>query len=145
MAAESDAVDKMNYGARGTLDGGNVRPGGNGTLILLILFCSALTGCASVSHKPLVSGHVAETSTEQLDAAKKVMGAVAGGRDVTPADMKRVVRDIRTNPEAQSAVQAIVGTAGDPVVKYSPVTGKHYSGDLEYDPETGAKLEVIKE
>ena len=82
---------------------------------------------------------------EQLDAAQKVMGAMAGGRDMSPSDMKRVVRDIRTNRESQSAVQKIIGTTGDPVVKYSPVTGKHYSGDLEYDPETGAKLEVIKE
>ena len=32
-----------------------------------------------------------------------------------------------------------------PVVKYSPVTGKHYSGDLEFDPETGARLEVLPE
>jgi hypothetical protein len=101
-----------------------------------------LSGCATAPSHPPSS---VETRTEQIDAAQKVVGAMAGGRDVTPADMKRVVKDVRSNKDTGSAVEKIIGTTSEPVVKYSPVTGKHYSGDLEYDPETGAKLEVIKE
>ena len=111
-------------------------------LVSLAFFVSMFSGCASTPKTPAAPP---ETKAEQLDAAQKVVGAMAGGRDMTPADMKRVVKDVRTDGSARSAVQKIIGGAETPVVKYSPVTGKHYSGDLEYDPETGAKLEVIKE
>ncbi|NTV29186.1 MAG: hypothetical protein HGA80_03790 [Candidatus Omnitrophica bacterium] len=114
-------------------------------LTCVVILNGMLAGCSSAPRRPIATERTVETGPEQLDAAQKVMGAMAGGRDVTQEDMKRVARDIRSNREAQSAMQKIVGASGSPVVKYSPVTGKHYSGDLEYDPETGAKLEVIKE
>jgi hypothetical protein len=58
------------------------------------------------------------------------------------AKMKEVARQIQTDKEAQSAIQAISGSleGSDSHIKYSPVTGKRYSGDMEYDPETGVKL-----
>jgi hypothetical protein len=109
------------------------------------LFVLIFSGCAATPRPLSAQPSSVETKADQLDAAQKVVGAVAGGRDMTPADMKRVARDVRTDKEAGSVVSEIVGTSGNPVVKYSPATGKHYSGDLEYDPETGVKLEVIKE
>ncbi|NLE65395.1 MAG: hypothetical protein GX606_05735 [Elusimicrobia bacterium] len=67
---------------------------------------------------------------------------------VTPTDrgLQAVAVDIYQNRESRSAAEKILGV-GDkkPVMKYSPVTGKHYSGDLEFDPETGVRLEVVPE
>ncbi|MBF0618616.1 MAG: hypothetical protein HQL19_00430 [Candidatus Omnitrophica bacterium] len=108
--------------------------------LLLIL----MAGCATTP-KPL-SGRSPETVTEQLTAAQKVMGAMAG-REVSDKEMKRVVTDVQQGGEARTAVRAIVGANAPvrPVVKYSPVTGKHYSGELDVDPETGAKLLPLPE
>lgn len=67
---------------------------------------------------------------------------------ISPVDQQfqAVAVDVYQNPESRAAAQKILGVNADqPVIKYSPVTGKHYSGDLEFDPETGAKLEVVKE
>jgi PBP1b-binding outer membrane lipoprotein LpoB len=75
--------------------------------------------------------------------------ATAPKASVSPVDQKfqAVAVDVYQNPESRSAAEKILGVNADdkPVVKYSPVTGKHYSGDLEFDPETGARLEVVKE
>ena len=88
-------------------------------LVSLAVFCTTFSGCATTS-KPAVA----------------------------PMDDKfrAVAVDVYQNPESRSAAKKILGVDAPPqVIKYSPVTGKHYSGDLEFDPETGAKLEVIKE
>ncbi len=60
--------------------------------------------------------------------------------------LQAVAIDLQKNPESRQAAEKILGVNTDhPVVKYSPVTGKHYSGDLEFDPETGAKLLKVEE
>jgi hypothetical protein len=46
---------------------------------------------------------------------------------------------------AQKVVGAMAPAAGVAAEKYSPVTGKHYSGALEYEPGTGAKLIPVEE
>jgi hypothetical protein len=101
------------------------------------------SGCATAS-KPPAGSKTVETVPQQIDAAQKVVSAMAG-HEMTPGDMKRVVGDIRKDGESRSAVQKILGTTEKPVIKYSPATGKHYSGELEFDPETGVKLEVVPE
>ncbi|NLE64351.1 MAG: hypothetical protein GX606_00305 [Elusimicrobia bacterium] len=67
---------------------------------------------------------------------------------VTPTDrgLQAVAVDIYQNRESRSAAEKILGVGyKKPVMKYSPATGKHYSGDLEFDPETGVRLEVVPE
>ncbi len=56
-----------------------------------------------------------ETVSAQVEAARKVVGALA------PAASK------------------------DTVEKYSPLTGRHYSGALEFEPGTGARLIPVEE
>ncbi len=56
-----------------------------------------------------------ETLSAQAEAARKVVGALA------PAVSPNVVE------------------------KYSPVTGRHYSGALEFEPGTGVKLIPVEE
>lgn len=76
--------------------------------------------------------------------AQKVMGGMAG-QDVSHEDMRRAVKDVQGNKGSREAVNKILGGGKPTVVKYSPLTGKHYSGDLEFDPETGVKLEILPE
>jgi len=45
---------------------------------------------------------------------------------------------------AKKVVGALSPDKGS-VEKYSPVTGKHYSGALEYEPGTGVKLLPVEE
>lgn len=107
--------------------------------VLLGVAVVLVSGCASAPRR-----HPQETPVQQLDAAQKVLGAMAG-RDVTRTDLERVGKDIQQHEDSRSAVTKIVGAGGPVVIKYSPVTGKHYSGDLEFDPETGARLKVLEE
>ncbi|MBF0486336.1 MAG: hypothetical protein HQL16_07485 [Candidatus Omnitrophica bacterium] len=112
-------------------------------IILAIALCFFVIGCASTPRG--VVRDKSETTSQQLDAAQKVVGGMTG-KPVSREDMKRVAKDIRSNKESRSAVEKIIGAeTAKPVVKYSPVTGKHYSGDLDVDPETGVKLEILPE
>jgi hypothetical protein len=47
--------------------------------------------------------------------------------------------------EAARKVVGALAPAEGAVEKYSPVTGKHYSGALEYEPGTGVKLIPVEE
>ncbi|MBF0569381.1 MAG: hypothetical protein HQL18_01210 [Candidatus Omnitrophica bacterium] len=72
--------------------------------------------------------------------------APTGSAATVDQKFQAVAVDIYKNEDSRSAAQKILGVTNDkPVIKYSPVTGKHYSGDLEFDPETGAKLKVVEE
>ena len=84
-------------------------------LICSFFLLLSLAGCATSGPGAAAPVKPAETVGQQLDAARKVVGGM------------------------------VVGTGRAPVIKYSPTTGKHYSSDLEFDPETGEKLEVLPE
>jgi hypothetical protein len=125
LAAESDPMDQVMSKMK---------------IILMFFLCGFLFGgCASGR-----SAVPKETLNDQFDMAQKVMGGMTG-RDVSSDDMKRMARDIQTDPGSRDAAQKILGAGKPVVVKYSPVTGKHYSGELDVDPETGVKLEILPE
>ena len=113
---------------------------------VLVFLCSIwFAGCSSIPKKPAAQARPVETVDQQLEAAQKVVGAM-GNTEVSREDLKALATDLQRDQASRSAVQKIIGVSNErPVIKYSPVTGKHYSGDLEFDPETGVKLEVLKE
>jgi len=78
---------------------------------LVLLLCLLLPGCAAGRNAALPGR--TETIPAQIDAAKKIVGAMAPSRS--------------------------------PVEKYSPVTGRHYSGAIEFEPGTGARLVPVEE
>lgn len=47
--------------------------------------------------------------------------------------------------EAAKKVTGAMAPAKTPAEKYSPVTGRHYSGVLEFEPGTGVKLVPVEE
>ncbi len=108
--------------------------------IAALFFCVLLAGCATAP-KPLGTGKSPETIDEQLEAAQKVVGGMAN-KDMSREDLIKFGQNLKKDPEAQIAVQKITAPAA-PVIKYSPVTGKHYSGDVDIDPETGVKLQIL--
>ncbi len=109
-------------------------------LLVYIIFLTFFSACATAPNP----GRPAETVHQQTSAAQKVLGSITG-RDVSRNELKRVVNDIKTNAESRGAVEKILGSGSAPVIKYSPKTGKHYSGNVDVDPETGEKLEVLAE
>ena len=103
---------------------------------ILIYLCltGVLSSCSST--KGMVNAKEGETTKDAASA----LGVVAGsytGKTMTPEELQKAAKDIESDEEAQSAINAITAA---PKIKYSPATGKRYSGDLEYDPETGVKL-----
>lgn len=81
-------------------------------------------------------------TTQEIESALSSVSEAISGQPLTDEQRKSLIRDLKNNKEAQSAVQAITDSmSGQKVkIKYSPVTGKRYAPNMEYDPETGVKL-----
>lgn len=107
--------------------------------ILLVLLCLGM-GCASVSRNSK-SIQAREIRQETETAVKNVIEAVSG-QEVDP---KQLQEQIRTDKEAQKALQSISNTmTGEGlVIKYCPVDGKRFSGKFTRCPEHGVLLKEI--
>ncbi len=84
-----------------------------------------------------------ETSDDVESALSAVAGAL-GGKELDQEDLKRLEKQIRTDEDAQSAIQVITeSVGGDAQVKYCPITGKRYAPHLEMCPEHAVLLEIV--
>ena len=103
--------------------------------ILGIVLGVGLLGCLKTSpHKNVES--VRETTT-----AVKSVGSAMSGKDLSDEDVRKLERDVRHDPQTQSAVEAIT----QPVqAKYCPIDGKHFSGHLKLCPEHHVELIEIE-
>ena len=64
------------------------------------------------------------------------------------ASVPSAAKPTESLPVQMDAARKVVGALAPSqgaVEKYSPVTGKHYSGALEYEPGTGVKLIPVEE
>jgi hypothetical protein len=68
---------------------------------------------------------------------------VSGCASTQPA--ARPSESMGAQMEAAKKVVGAMSPDKGSVEKYSPVTGKHYSGALEYEPGTGVKLIPVEE
>ena len=66
-------------------------------------------------------------------------GCASAGRSNLPSE------GLRQQMEAAHKVVGAMAPAKVPLEKYSPVTGKHYTGELEFEPGTGVKLVPVEE
>lgn len=119
--------------------------------LIILGMCFLFAGCASARKPSLLAvegGHLLNTNEEEdvYDAAT-ALGSVAGswtGEDMTEQELQEAANRLQKDPEAKSAIESISASFDkDKVqiqVKYSPATGKRYSSDMEFDPETGVKL-----
>lgn len=107
-------------------------------VIILVVFCS---GCQSVP--PLKS------QTENHEEMQDVIGSIAeavSGRELSEEEKQNLQKQIRTDPETQSAIEEIKDSmSGRPVwVKYCPVTGRRYSFQMLVCPTHGVELLEVK-
>lgn len=68
---------------------------------------------------------------------------LAGCASTPPAS--RPSESVGAQMDAARKVVGALAPAEGAVEKYSPVTGKHYSGALDYEPGTGVKLIPVEE
>lgn len=69
------------------------------------------------------------------------VGENLSGKRIAEEQIKVIYKD----PEAQSAISSVKESFEKPQMKYSPKTGKRYAPNVEFCPETGVKLEWLKE
>ena len=77
------------------------------------------------------------------------MGSIAeaiGGQPLTEEELKSLQKQIREEPQTQSAVQNISDAmSGKAVaVKYCPVTGKRYAADITVCPVHNVALKLVE-
>ncbi len=81
--------------------------------------------------------------------ARAAMTSVAGGlagRPLTPQETRELEQQIKTDPEARSAIRKIAASMGEaPKAKYCPVGGEHYAPNLEICPVHNVKLKTAGE
>ena len=109
---------------------------------IFLILCIILSSCQTAG----VPGTKRESAAEVKGAVKTIAETVSG-QEMTDEDVDKLMKDLKNDPEAQSAVKVIQDSlSGEKAgrVKYSPVTGKRYSPHMEYDPETGVKLEYVE-
>lgn len=110
--------------------------------IFLILFTLgallSLGGCQTLS-----SGGSRSASAGALSP---LTGAVAG-KQLTPQELRRLERQIATDQEARSAMNAIAGSMGgtSSTVKYCPIDGARYAPHLKVCPVHQTDLKNVGE
>jgi len=99
-----------------------------------------LMGCQTVG----VPKPGQETSHDAAEALQAVAGAL-GGKNVSEADLKALNKQIQSDPQARSAVEAISGSYEEKKkMKYCPETGERFAVHLEYCPGSQTKLEWVE-
>ena len=105
-----------------------------------ILILTVLGGCQTAAPIKAES----ETNKDVQDALTAVAGALSA-RELTQEEKRKLEEQIRNDPEAQSAIQAI----GDSVsgksikVKYCPISGERYAPNFEICPVHHVPLETV--
>ena len=103
-------------------------------IIVLVVF----VGCATTSSdkaKVVRPQAVGESSQEIMSAVEQVLGSVSG-KPIDQKGLKDLGKELRTNPEAQSAVAVIKDSVSGQgkVVKYCPIDGERYSPKFDSCP-----------
>ena len=113
-------------------------------MIFKYLLVASLTlflfGCQTISQD--------QNSKKNTEDVGEILSAVVGalsGRPLSEEELHNLEKQIRSDVEAQSAIQAIADSVGGKAthVKYCPVTGRRYASHLEVCPEHQVQLEVV--
>jgi len=120
-----------------------------GHMIFFIVGVSSLScfslNCTTASQKTEKAKGSAESPQEVTEALQSVAGAISG-QPMDEKKMRDLAVEMKTNPEAQSAVNAVTQslTGQNIDVKYCPVDGKRFSGTLERCPEHDVLLKGLE-
>jgi len=111
-------------------------------LNVFVLCIFSVAGCQAA----LKIGADQKTEEGSLDALSSIAGAVSG-KNITQNELKTLGRQLRKDPEAQSAVKAITDSlnGGKRIIKYCPVGGERYAPNMTVCPAHNVKLEMLNE
>jgi len=89
-----------------------------------------------------------QNSREDTEDVREVLSAIVGalsGRPLSEEELHNLEKQIQSDEEAQSAIQAITDSVSGKAthVKYCPVTGRRYASHFEVCPEHQVKLEIV--
>ena len=107
-----------------------------------------MSGCAVIqSPAPaLIRRNPEETPQETVTAVETLVEGISG-EEVNEEDLRALVKDLRSDEEARTAVQAIAEgmTPQKIVIKFCPICGKKYSPHLLTCPEHAVELQSVEE
>ena len=94
----------------------------------------------------VLCGCQSSQSSQDSAAAASVVGAISG-QNVDEEKLRKAAQEIRRDPEARQAVEAISRSMGGTGVQiqYCPVDGKRYSPSLKTCPEHSVELKPVEE
>jgi len=109
--------------------------------LCVTLMIVLVSGCASTASR-------VQAPQEPREDVQEALSAVAGalrGKPLTKEEIKGLEKQLKTDVEAQTAVQAITQSVGgnQPSVKYCPLDGKRYAPNLLTCPEHNVELEFV--
>ena len=105
---------------------------------LFLLVCVTASGCQTLTIKR-------SSAVATREALTSVAGGLAG-RPLTPQEARELEQQIKTDPQAQSAIRKIAASMSEsPKAKYCPVGGEHYAPSLEICPIHNVKLKIVGE
>ena len=109
---------------------------------VLIIFVSS--SCASTTVQRKSSQIPPETRQDEIQAIQSVVGGVSG-KEVSEQDLRKLSADLKKDKDAQAALEAIANPMTQGVhVKYCPVDGKRFSGNLKTCPEQDVELKDVQ-
>lgn len=116
--------------------------------LLLLASCFSFSGCQTTRSSRRGStegkGQSVETNKDAQEALTSVVESISG-QDLTEQDLRRLNKQLRSDKDAQSAVQVLTDSIGGNAaqIKYCPVTGKRYAPHIVKCPEHGVDLKEI--
>ncbi len=106
-----------------------------------------LVGCGTTRQGRSSPSHSAshENLEDEISALQSVAGAISG-KTLTEDDMKNLAKDLRSDEDAKSAVQAITQSMNSPgnVIKYCPIDGARFSAKFTTCPTHGVVLKEVE-
>lgn len=114
-------------------------------IIVLVFF----TGCATSTpdkDKIVRPQAVGESSQDVMSAVEQVLGSVSG-KSIGQKGLKELGKELRENPEAQSAVAVIKDSVSGQgqAVKYCPIDGQRYSPKFDSCPMHHVLLKFLND
>ena len=105
---------------------------------LIVLFF--IYGCKTIPTHP-------QQKPQQVQKDLRTLTGALSHKPLTEEEWGNLQNQIKTNPQAKSAVQTITDTLGNKklVVKYCPVDGKRFAQTLVNCPDHHVELKILEE
>jgi uncharacterized small protein (DUF1192 family) len=109
---------------------------------LIFFLACFLSSCQTVS-----SSKKSRATKVSGDEAIASIAEVWAGKHLTQEEVENLKKQLKTDKDARSAIQAITGSVATKRegIKYCPVAGEHYAPHLDVCPIHKVKLKAVEE